>query len=118
VMEEETHSVPGIERQQNSQVLSHTPNARGRDNSEPKKHDRTEEGGDAGGPPRLHHEQYDENENRERHHIGVERRGDDFQPLDRRKNRQRRRNDGVTIEKRTADNTEKNHDATSAHQRT
>ena len=54
VMEKKTHSVPGIESQQNRQVLSHTPNARDRDGGEPKKHDRTEEGRNTGRPARLH----------------------------------------------------------------
>ena len=45
-------------------------------------------------------------DDRERHHVGVERRRHDLEALDRREHRQRRRDDGVAVEQRAADDAE------------
>ena len=50
-------------------------------------------------------------DDRERHDVGVERRRRDLQAFDRGQHRQRRRDDGVAVEQRAADDAEQDYDA-------
>ena len=75
--------------------------------------DRAEERRDLGRASRLHGEERDQDNDGERHDIGIERRRYDLQTFDRRKHGQRRRDDRVAVEQRAADNTEQDDRAAS-----
>ena len=80
---------------------------------EPDAHHRPEEGRDARRAARLNRKQHHQDEHRQRHHIGFERRGDELDAFDRRKHRQRRRDHRVAVEQRAADDPEQ-HDGAAA----
>ena len=82
-------------------------NRRNRDDAEPDSHDRAKESRHARRAARLGREQQQQNKHRQRHHIGIEGRGDELDTFDRRKHRQRRRDHRITVESR-ANNSEKN----------
>jgi hypothetical protein len=88
-------------------------NRRDRDHREPDTHHRPEESSDPRGTARLNRKQHQQNEDGERHHIGIEGRGDELDAFDRRQHRQRRRDHGVAVKQRAADDPEQ-HDRASA----
>ena len=53
-------------------------NRRDRDDGEPDAHHRPEKGGDTRRAARLHRKQGEQDDDRQRHHIGIERRGDEL----------------------------------------
>ena len=63
------------------------------------------------GAARLHREQRDQDHDGQRHDVGVEGRRRDLQAFDRRQHRQRRRDHGVAVEQRGADDAEQHDDA-------
>ena len=90
------------------------PQPGGGDGDEPDQRDRAEERRDLGGAARLHREQHDQDHDRQRHDVRIERRRHDLQAFDRRQHRQRRRDDGVAVEQRAADDAEQDDDAGAA----
>ena len=58
------------------------------------------------GAARLHGEQRDQDDDGERHDVGLEGRRRDLQALDRRQHRDRRRDDRIAVEQRGADDAE------------
>ena len=76
-------------------------------------HHRAEESGDPRRAARLHRKQHHQNDHRQRHHIGIERGGDELDAFDRRKHRQRRRNHRIAVKQRAADDAEQ-HDRAGA----
>ena len=79
---------------------------RDRDHRKPDAHDRPEQRGDPRGAARLHRKQRQQDDHRQRHHIRIERHGDELDALDRRQHRQRRRDHGVAVKQRAADDAE------------
>ena len=77
---------------------------------EPDHHDRPEERRDLGGAAALHREQRDQDHDRERHDVVLERRRHELQTLDRRQHRDRRRDHRVAEEHRRADHAEQEHE--------
>ncbi len=111
VMEHEGNGVERIEREQDFRTTHDLRQCRKPDNQEPDQHHRSEESGDACRAARLNREQRDQDQDGDRHDIGVERRGDELDAFDRRQHRERRRNDGVAVEQRTRDDAEQDDDA-------
>ena len=114
VMEHERHRVERIERKQHLGMPHDRGDRRDRDDDEPDAHDRTEERRDPRRAARLHGEQHQQDDDRQRHHVGIERRGDELDAFDRRQHRQRRRDHGVAVEQRAADDAEQHDDAGAA----
>ena len=94
--------VERIERHDNARGVADMAGAQHRDGGEPDQHDRSKKGGDPACPVALHHEKGDENHQGDRDHIGLEEGRNEFQALHRRKNGNRRRDDGVAREERSA----------------
>ena len=84
---------------------------RNRNRHEPDRRDRPEQGRDLRRTPRLEGKEHDQDHHGDRHHVSVQCRGGDVHALDRGKNRQRRRNDGVAVEQRGADDAEQRDEA-------
>jgi hypothetical protein len=102
VMKHECDGQHGIERQQDFGMLHDRNNGSDRDHAEPDAHHRSEKRRNIRGTARLGREQREQDQHGERHHIRLERRGDELDAFDRRKHRQRRRDHGVAIEQRAA----------------
>ena len=103
---EKADAVERIDRGEHARIGGDMPDAGDRNGDEPDQRDRTEEGRDPGGAARLHGEQRDQDHDGERHDIGIEGRRHDLQAFDRREHRQRRRDHGVAVEQRAADDAE------------
>ena len=99
------HSDPAerIESEENARPLRDLPEAEQRQYGEPDQHDRAEEAPHARRPAALHQEEPDQQNERDRDHIGLEERRRDFQPLDGAQHRDRRGDDAVAVEQRGAD---------------
>ncbi len=100
---EELHGIDRIEGQQDLRIAGDEPYSGDGDGDEPQRGDRTEERRDPGGAARLHGEQHDQDHDGQRHDVVVEGGGDELEALDRGQHRQRRRDHGVAIEQRRAD---------------
>ena len=85
------------------------PSAGGGERHEPHQSDRTEERRDPRRAPRLHREQGEQDQHRQRNDISVQRRLHDLEALDRRQHRQRRRDHRVAVEQGGADHAERDH---------
>ena len=72
--------------------------AEGGNGHEPQQHDRPEDPADAGRPARLRREQGQQNHQRGRHRIGLERVGQDVDAFEGAQHRDRRRDDAVAID--------------------
>ena len=113
VMEHERNGIKRVQRQQHFGLPPDRMDRGNRDDAEPDAHDRPEEGGDTRGAARLDRKQRQQNDHRHRHHIGIERRGDELDTFDGREHRQRRRDHGVAVEQGAADDPEQ-HDRAGA----
>ena len=82
-----------------------------RDRHEPDRHDRPEQRRDFRRAARLERKQHDQDDDGQRHHEVVECRRGDVDAFDGGQDRQRRRNDGVAVEQRRADDAEQRDDA-------
>ncbi len=91
---------------------------RDRNDGEPDAHHRPEEGRDPRGAARLNRKQHQQNEHGQRHDIGIEGGGDELDAFDCRQHRQRRRDHGVAVKQRTADNAEQDDGAAALADRT
>src|SRR5258708_7446812 len=97
VMEHERDSMEWIERKQHFGMLHDRGNRSDRDDAEPDTHHWPEEGGNTRGAARLSREQRHQDEHRQWHDIGIERRGNELDTFDRGKHRQRRRDHRVAV---------------------
>ena len=111
VLQQEIDAVERIERPQHAGIAGDPDEPGQRDRHEPDQHDRAEQGRDFGGAARLHREQHEQDDDRQRHDIFVERRRRDIDAFDRGQHRQCRRDDGIAIEQRRADDAEQRDDA-------
>ena len=84
VVKHEGDGQHGIEGQQYFGMLHDRTNRPDRDDGEPDAHDGAEKSCDAGGAARLRGKQHQQNDHGQRHHIGIERRGDELDAFDRR----------------------------------
>ena len=106
VAPQEHHAVGWIERGKHAGILRDMGNAAECKRDEPDKRDRAEESRDPRRAVRLHREEAEQDQHGERDDIVFERRRGDLQAFDRRQHRDRRRDQGVAIEERGADDAE------------
>ena len=111
VPEQEIDAVKRIERPQHARIVGDPDEAWQRDGGEPDQHDRAEQRRDLGRAARLHREQNQQDDHRQRHDIFVKRRRRDIDAFDRGQHRQCRRDDGIAIEQSGADDAEERDDA-------
>ena len=104
VTAEKVKPVERIEGHDDARGVADVAGAEHRDGGEPDQHDRSEKGGDAARAMALHHEEGEEDHQRDRHHIGLEEGGDELQTLHRREHGNGGRDDGVAREERGAQN--------------
>ena len=107
VVDDEGKRVLRVDRQQDLGVVCDMHHAKQRDHRKPHQRDRPEEFADAACAAFLHREQHEQDDQRERNHIGLERRRHHFQALDRRQHRDRRGDDTVAVEQGRAENTDR-----------
>ena len=100
---EKRDGIAGIEGEQDLGIAGDERYAGDGDGDEPHRGDRTEERRDLGGAARLHGEQRDQDHDGQRHDVVIEGGGDELEAFDRGQHRQRRRDDGVAVEQRRAD---------------
>ncbi len=118
VRKQEMNGVPGIDRGQHRRVVADMNEAHHRKRGEPDNHDRPEGRCDARRAAALDREQHDQDENRQRHHIVLERRRCELETFDRGQHRNRRRDHGIADEHRGADDAQRQQRPASAAQRT
>ena len=106
---EELHRIGRIEGEQHLGMAHDIDQAGDGDGDEPQRCDRTEEGCDPGGAARLHRKQRDQDHDRQRHNERLEGRGRNLEPFDGGQHRQRRRDHGVAVEQRCADDPAQHH---------
>ena len=104
VREQEVNAVPGIDRGQHRGVVVDIDEAHYRNGGEPDHHDRPEGRCDTRRTAALNREQRDQDEDRQRHHVVLERRRGKFEAFDRGQYRNRRRDHGIADEHRSTDN--------------
>ena len=102
-MRRELDRAQRIDRGEDLRRLRDAAEAEGRQYEEPHQHHRPEDLSDEGRAPPLHEEEPDEDRQCDRHDEAVEGRGIDPQPLDRRQDRDRRRDRAVAVEQGGAD---------------
>ena len=103
VVQQEHDRVERIEGEQDLRPGGHMGDAGDRDHHEPQHHDGAEEGRDLGGAARLHRKQHDQDRHGQGHDVGVEGGRGDLETFDRGQDRERRRDHGVAVEQRRAD---------------
>lgn len=96
--------VARVERRQHAGMADDTEQPERPDRHEPERHDRAEQTADARGALGLQAEQRDENEDRQRQHVGRECRQRRLDPLERAQHRYRRGDGAVAIEQGGAEN--------------
>jgi hypothetical protein len=96
-------AVERVDRQEDARLLHDPPDPERRQNGEPHQHDRAEQTADRRGALALDHEKPDQQEERDRDHVGLEQRGRDLQPLDSAQHRDCRGNHSVAVKQRGAD---------------
>ena len=111
VVQQEIDAVERIERPQHARIGGDPVEAGQCDRHEPDQHDRAEQRRDLRRTARLHREQGEQDHHRQRHDIFVERRRHDVDAFDRGEHRQCRRDDGIAVEQRGADDAEQRDDA-------
>ena len=111
VVGNESEAVGRIERPQHAGIACDPKHTGNRNRHEPDRRDRPEQGRDLRRTPRLEGKEHDQDHHGDRHHVSVQCRSGDVHALDRGKNRQRRRNDGVAVEQRGADDAEQRDEA-------
>ncbi len=102
-IDQEGNDIVRADRQQDFRVVDDVVQAGKPDGQEPYGRHRAEHQAHAARAEPLHREHHGENEQSQRHHIGLERWRDDIHALDRGKHRDCRRDDGVTKKQRCAD---------------
>ena len=106
VLQEEADAMARVEGQEHARVGDQMGDPGDGDDDEPHERDRAEQRRDARGAVRLRDEQGDQDPHGQRHHIVLERGGDDLEALDGGEHRQRRRDQRIAVEQRRADDAE------------
>ena len=101
----------GTERPQHSGIGGDPKKTGKRDRYEPDHHDRAEQSRDFCRAARLHRKQHKQDHDRQRHDVSVKCRRRDVDAFDCGQHRKRRRDDGVAIEQRGADDAEQRNNA-------
>jgi hypothetical protein len=96
--EPQADGVQRIQRRQDAGIARDLGRSRNRDRREPHEHDRTEHPADDGGAAVLHGKEHDQDDDRQRKHPRPEYGRHDLQPFHRGHDRDRRRDDAVTVE--------------------
>ena len=99
---EQGDAVERVDGAQHPGCLHDLGDAERRQDPEPEQHDGAEEGADAAGAAALDGEEGEQHHGRERQDVGRQRRGGGLQPLDRRHDRDRGRDQPVAVEQRQA----------------
>ena len=107
VSEQVAEPVTRIDRRQHAGMVQDAVNAEYADGDEPHRHDRPEQPADPPAAQGLQAEHADENEHRERQHIGRELGNRRLDPFERAQHRDRRRDGAVAIEQRRAQNADR-----------
>ena len=107
VVEQEADPVGRRDRLQDLGLLDDLVQPGDGEDREPSSHHRPEQAPDRARPEALGGEQHGQDRERERHDELVQRRLDDFDPLDRREHRDRRRDHAVAVEQRGAEDAER-----------
>ena len=97
---EQPERVGRVQRREHARVLDDLRQAEDAEGGEPDQHHRAEEGAHGRRPAALDHEQAEEHERRERHDVGLERRGRGLQALDRGEDRDGGGDQAVAVEQR------------------
>ena len=103
-MHKEIRDIERIDRGKHARVVGDVDDARNADGDEPKQGDGAEHRCNLACPEPLHGEQDREDQQRQRHDVGIEGRGHHFDALDRRKHRDCGRDHRVAEEQRGAEN--------------
>ena len=114
VMDHESDGVERIDREKHFRVPEDRGKRRQSDDEEPRQHHRPEKRGHAGRAARLHRKQQEQDDDGQRHDIGFERGRDELDAFDRRKYRQRRRDHGIAVKQRPADDAQEDDHAGAA----
>ena len=104
VRQQERDCIPGIDRVHHGRIVADVHQTQYAQRSEPDDHHGSERTCDNRCAPTLNTEQNDQNENRERDHVRLERRCRQIQTFHRREHGNRRRNHRVAEKHRAADN--------------
>ncbi len=105
--EQEMNAIPGIDRGQHRWIVADMNEAHHRKRGEPHNHDRSEGRCDASRAAALNREQHDKDEDRQRHHIVLERRRGELETFDRGQHRNRRRDHGIADKHRSAEDAQR-----------
>ena len=103
---DELDRVPGIDRRQHARIVADMREAEHRQRQEPDDHHRPEGGRDHRRAAALHREQRNEDQDRQRNDVVLQRGRRELQALHRRKHRDRRRDHRIADEHRRADDAE------------
>ncbi len=99
----ETDGVARIHRRNDLGALEDRRNPKQRDDQKPQHHHRPKRTADLLRAEALRREEHQQNDDRHRHDIGLEGVRDDIDTLERAQNRNRRRDDTVAIDQRSAE---------------
>ncbi|ESW87902.1 hypothetical protein X773_04890 [Mesorhizobium sp. LSJC285A00] len=97
-IDQEGDDVVRADRPQDFGIGDDVVQARKTDSQEPDRRDRAKDQRHTAGPEALHRKQDRQDDQRQRHDVGLEGRGNDIHAFNRRKHRDCRRDDGVTEE--------------------
>ena len=104
--DEEAERRRRVEGGQDVGTVAHVVQAEGAHDEEPDQRDWAEERGDPRGAAALDPEEAAQDQHGDRQDVGAEMRRDEFQPLDRREDGDRRRDGGIAVEERGAGDAE------------
>ena len=105
--EHELDGIPGIDRGKHRWIVADVDEAHHGEACEPDDHHRPKGRCDARRAAALDGEQQDQDEDRQRHHIVLERRRSELEAFDRRQHRNRRRDHGIADEHRRPDHAQR-----------
>jgi hypothetical protein len=103
---EKSHGVGRIERREHPWVVGDMGQPCHAEGDEPQRHDRPEKRSDVSRAARLHREQRDQDQHRERHHVALQLRRRHLQAFDRRQHRDGWREQRIAVEQGRGDHAE------------